>query len=77
MTETPRIYVILRKRESGNDNPVGTSWIEAGRVEASSASSALRSLKESALAVAVPARSWRPMRVAVHNEPRTKVEAAT
>lgn len=66
-------YMVLQQNAEGD-------WIEMGEHHASSAEAAIReaaaNVRDSRVHVAVPVRSWKPVRVTVETVSRVKLEDA-
>jgi len=74
-TATKTRYIILRKAEGGADKVgIESSWDIIDYADASSANAAIRSaIKTTGHYLAVPARSWKPVKVTVEQQTVVKV----
>ncbi len=63
-------YLVLAK-------PVDDTWVEVAHVNATSAEQAIRKAETEGVLVAVPARSWKPVRVTTETRTVLKLQAAT
>lgn len=71
VTVSPTEYVILTRDEAGR-------WVQAGEnVKAYSSEAAVKSLEAAGTYVAVPARSWKPVKVSAVQSVTLKLEEAS
>ncbi len=66
-------YLVLTRPTGVAD----TSWLEVARVNATSAEQAVRKCEKEGMLVAVPARSWKPVRVTTETRTVLKLKADT
>jgi hypothetical protein len=63
-------YVVLRAIVETDGR---SDWATVGTVDASSSDDAIKQKAEEGTYVAVPARSWKPRKVAVETKPRVRL----